>query len=168
MLFHHVFIHTSFFHWNLPSFLNRIKSQLKFPARGEELALERVVKVVVYAKQQIIIVTQTFSVADIPTTEVTKRLAATTVLKQLNVRQSDIFPYFSSRSKIFIRKCSTLIYNLQALPGSQKFRTWCFSPTPYTEYNVIQALDTYKIFNDTTGHGPQITSYFSLKYTNFP
>ena len=81
MLFHHVFIHTSFFHWNLPSFLNRIKSQLKFPARGEELALERVVKVVVYAKQQIIIVTQTFSVADIPTTEVTKRLAATTVLK---------------------------------------------------------------------------------------
>ena len=61
-----------------------------------------------------------------------------------------------------------MIYNLQALPGSQKFRTWCFSPTPYTEYNVIQALDTYKIFNDTTGHGPQITSYFSLKYTNFP
>ena len=54
---------------------------MKFPARGEELALERVVKVVVYAKQQIINVTQTFSVADIPTTEVTKRLAATTVLK---------------------------------------------------------------------------------------
>ena len=64
-------------------------------------------------------------------------------------------------------KCSTLIQNRQALLGSQKFRTWCFSPTPYTEYNVIQALDTYKIFNDTTGHGPQITSYFSLKYTNY-
>ena len=46
--------------------LNRTKGQLKFPARRVELALERVVKVVVHAKQQIIIVTQAVSVADIP------------------------------------------------------------------------------------------------------
>ena len=48
--------------------LNRTKCQLimKFPARGEELTLERVVKVVVHAKQQIKIVTQTVSVADVP------------------------------------------------------------------------------------------------------
>ena len=39
---------------------------MKFPARGEELALERVGEVVIYAKQQIRIVTQTVSVADIP------------------------------------------------------------------------------------------------------
>ena len=62
MLIHHVFIHSS----NLPSLLKRSKSQLKLPAHGEELALERVVDVVVYAKQQIRIVTQTVSVADVP------------------------------------------------------------------------------------------------------
>ena len=62
MLIHHVFIHSS----NLPSLLNRTKGQLKFPAHGEELALERVVEVVVNAKQQIRIVTQTVSVADVP------------------------------------------------------------------------------------------------------
>ena len=60
MLIHHVFIHSS----NLPSLLNRTKGQSKFPARGEELALERVV--VVHAKQQIRIVTQIVSVADVP------------------------------------------------------------------------------------------------------
>ena len=38
---------------------------MKFPARGEELALERVVGVVVHTKQQIRIVTQTVSVADV-------------------------------------------------------------------------------------------------------
>ena len=48
------------------SALQRTKGQLKFPARGEELALERVVGVVVHAKQQIRIVTQTVSVADVP------------------------------------------------------------------------------------------------------
>ena len=54
MLIHHVFIHSSiFFNWSLP-------------ARGEELALERVVEVVVHAKQQIRIVTQTVSVAGVP------------------------------------------------------------------------------------------------------
>ena len=42
---------------------------MKFPARGEELALERVVRVVVHAKQQIRIVTQTVSVADVPEME---------------------------------------------------------------------------------------------------
>ena len=60
----HPFI--NFFNWSLPSLLNRTKGQLKFPARGEELALERVVGVVVHAKQQIRIVTQTVSVADVP------------------------------------------------------------------------------------------------------
>ena len=59
----HSFI--NFFNWSLPSLLNRTKGQLKFPARGEELALERVVEVVVHAKQQIRIVTQTVSVADV-------------------------------------------------------------------------------------------------------
>ena len=42
------------------------QSQLKFPAHREDLALERVVEVVVHAKQQIRIVTQTVSVADVP------------------------------------------------------------------------------------------------------
>ena len=54
ILIHHDFIHTSiFFHRSLPSLLNRTESQLKFLARGEELALERVVKVVVHTKRQI-------------------------------------------------------------------------------------------------------------------
>ena len=39
---------------------------MKFLPRGEELALERVVEVVVHAKQQLTIVTQTVSVADVP------------------------------------------------------------------------------------------------------
>ena len=38
---------------------------MKFSARGEELALERVDEVVVHAKQQIRIVTQAVSVADV-------------------------------------------------------------------------------------------------------
>ena len=50
----------------LPSLFNRTKGQLKFPAREEDLAPERVVEVVVHAKQQIRIVTQTVSVADVP------------------------------------------------------------------------------------------------------
>ena len=54
-----------FFHRSLPSLLNRTKSQLKFLARGEELALERVVKVVVHTKQQMRTVTQSVS-ADVP------------------------------------------------------------------------------------------------------
>ena len=67
MLIHHDFIHTSiFFHRSLPSLLNRTKSQLKFLARGGELALERVVKVVVHTKRQMRTVTQTVSVADVP------------------------------------------------------------------------------------------------------
>ena len=54
MLIYHVFIHSSVsFNWSLPSLLNRTEGQLKFPARGEELAFERVVGVVVHAKQQI-------------------------------------------------------------------------------------------------------------------
>ena len=57
------------------------------------------------------------------------------------------------------------MYNPQALPGSLKFRTWCFSLTLYTEYEAIQALDTS--FDDTAGLGPQITPHFSAKYTNF-
>ena len=50
---------------------------MKFPARGEELTLERVVEVVVHAKQQIKIVTQTVSVADVP------------AMKWLNIRRPD-------------------------------------------------------------------------------
>ena len=46
--------------------LNRTKGQLKFPARGEDLAPERVVEVGVHAKQQIRIVTRTVNVADVP------------------------------------------------------------------------------------------------------
>ena len=46
--------------------LNRTKGQLKFPAGGEDLAPERGVEVVVHAKQQIRIATQTVSVADVP------------------------------------------------------------------------------------------------------
>ena len=85
MLIHHVFIHSSFFfNWSLPSLLNRTKGQLKFPARGEDLTLERVVEVVVHAKRQIRTVTQTVRVADV--------LAMKWLnLKWLHVRQSDIF-----------------------------------------------------------------------------
>ena len=67
----------NFYYWSLPSLLNRTKGQLKFPARGEELALERVVEVVVHAKQQMRIVTQTVSVVGVP------------AMKWLNVRQPD-------------------------------------------------------------------------------
>ena len=63
---HHVFIHSSIFFLYFPYLLNRTKGQLKFPARGEELAFERVVEVVFHAKEQIRIVTQTVSVADVP------------------------------------------------------------------------------------------------------
>ena len=128
----------SLFHWSLPSLLNRTKGQLKFSARGEELALERVVKVVVHVKQQIRIVTQTVLVTDVP------------AVKWLNVRQSNIFPYFSSKSKIFIQKCSTFIYNPPVLPSSQKFRTRCFSPTLYTEYKAIQALENFSMTRPDT------------------
>ena len=63
---YHVFIHSSIFFKLKFALLNRTKGQLKFPARGEELALERVVEVVVHAKQQIRIVTQIVSVTDVP------------------------------------------------------------------------------------------------------
>ena len=48
----------------------------------------------------------------------------------------------------------------------KKFRTWRFSLTLYTDYEAIHALDTWKRFNDTAEHGPQITPYFPLKYFN--
>ena len=70
-------LYINFFDWSLPSLLNRTKDQLKFPARGEEIALERVDEVVVHAKQQMIIVTQAVSVADV------------SEMKWLNVRQPD-------------------------------------------------------------------------------
>ena len=70
MFIHHVFVQSLIFlNWSLPSLLNRTKGQFKFPARGEELALKRVVVVVSHAKQQIRIVTQTVSVADVPEME---------------------------------------------------------------------------------------------------
>ena len=109
----------NFFHWSLPSLLYRTKGQLKFPARREELVLERVVEVVVHARQQIRIVTQAVSVTDAEHgLKITKRLA----VWYFSVFLFEIY-------KIFIRKLSTFIYNPQALPGSQKFRTWCFSLT---------------------------------------
>ena len=123
----------------MPSLLNRTKGQLKSPAPGEELALERVVRVV----------------------EVTKL----NIIKRQAVRYFSIF--LLEIKKNIVRKCSTFIYNPQTLLGSLKFRTWCFPLTLYTEYEVIQTLDTWKLFNNTAGHGPQITPYFSLKYTNF-
>ena len=49
---------------------------MKFPARREELVLERVVEVVVHARQQIRIVTQAVSVTDAEHgLKITKRLA---------------------------------------------------------------------------------------------
>ena len=62
------------------------------------------------------------------------------IIKRLAVRYFSIFLF--EIQKIFIRKCSTFIYNPQALPGSLKFRTWCFSLTLYIEYEAIQRLDT--------------------------
>ena len=55
----------SFINFFKSSLLNRTKGQLKFPTRGEELALERGVGVVVHAKQQIRIVKQIVSVTDV-------------------------------------------------------------------------------------------------------
>ena len=52
----------------------------------------------------------------------------------LNVRQFDI-------SHIPLRNPKN-IYNLQALSGDLKFRTWYLSLTLYTEYEAIEALDT--------------------------
>ena len=72
--------------------------------------------------------------------EVTKRK----IIKRPVVRYFSIFLF--EIQKIFIEKCSTFIYNSQALPGSLKFQTWCFSLTLYT---AIQTLDTEKPFNDT-------------------
>ena len=60
-------------------------------------------------------------------------------MTKLKIIKRPVVRYFS----IFlfeIPKCSTFIYNPQALPGSLKFRTWCFSLTLYTEYEAIQAL----------------------------
>ena len=59
------FIHQFFFKLKFAILINRTKGQLKFPARGKAFALERVVEVVVHAKQQIRIDTQTVSVADV-------------------------------------------------------------------------------------------------------
>ena len=42
----------NFFKWSLPSLFNRTKGQLRFPARGEELARERMVETVVHTEQQ--------------------------------------------------------------------------------------------------------------------
>ena len=116
MLIHHVFIHSSiFFNWSLPSLLNRTKGQLKFPARGEELTLERVV-------------------GCCPCKAANKNCNANcqcrwryckevTKLKMITRPAVRYFPHFSSKSKkYFVRKCSTFIYNPQAPPGSVKFQ----------------------------------------------
>ena len=72
--------------------------------------------------------------------EVTKRPAAGHGLK-ITIRPA--VRYFL---KIFIRKCSTFIFNPEALPGSQKIRTWCFSPTPNTECSTIK-IELHLIWN---------------------
>ena len=80
--------------------------------------------------------------------EVTKRK----IIKRPVVRHFSIFLF--EIQKIFIRKCSTFIYNPQALPGSLKFQNWCFSLTLYT---AIQTLDTYlKTFQ---WHASETNSY---------
>ena len=48
-----------------------------------------------------------------------------------------------------------------------KISNLIFFANPVYRVQSIQALDTLKLFNDTARHGPQRTSYFSLKYTNF-
>ena len=99
----------------LPSLFNRTKGQLKFPAREEDLAPERVVEVVVHAKQQIRIVTQTVNVAEVP--------AINNLTLNNLTSGSPIFFHISLRiQKIFIRKCSNFTCNPRALPGSPKFR----------------------------------------------
>ena len=129
MLIHHVFIHSSiFFNWSLPSLLNRTKGQLKFPARGEELVLERVVEVIVSAKQQIRIITQTVSVADVP------------AMKWLNVRQPDknnwtsgspiFFPYFSSKSKKIYTKIFCLYLQSSSASRQPKISNLMFPANP--------------------------------------
>ena len=65
-----------------------------------------------------------------------------TVWKQL-IKRPEV-QYFSIFLFEIQSVCTKMFYpyNPQALLGSQKFRTWCFSPTLYTEYKAIQALDT--------------------------
>ena len=63
------------------------------------------------------------------------------VVTKLKIIKRPVVRYFS----IFlfeIQKNITFIYNPQALPGSLKFQTWCFSLNLYTEYEAIQTLDT--------------------------
>ena len=48
----HSFI--NFFNWSLPSLLNRTKGQLKFPARGEELALVGKYSTLIYNPQALL------------------------------------------------------------------------------------------------------------------
>ena len=57
------------------------------------------------------------------------------IIKRLAVRYFSMFLF--EIQNIFIRKCSTFIYNPQALPDSIQFRTWCFPLTLYTEYEAI-------------------------------
>ena len=125
MLIHHDFIHTSiFFHWSLPSLLNRTKGQLKYLAWGEELAIERVVEVAVRAKQQIRIVMQTVSVCDIPAMKWLNVRWPDTVWKQLNGQLSDIFPYFSSKSKYLYENVLPLFTILKHFQVAKNFKLY--------------------------------------------
>ena len=131
MLIHHVFIHSSiFFNWSLPSLLNRTKGQLKFPARREELTLERVVEVVVHAKRQIRTVTQTVNVAD-----VTARKWLN--LKWLHVRQSDIFHISLRNPKNIYMKMFYLYLQSSSASRQRKFQR---DPTVTFKKNFLRIL----------------------------
>ena len=125
------------FNWSLLSLLNRTKSQLQVSACGEPGACARKSGRRCYAckaankNRNANCQCRWHSCSEVTKLKIIKRPA---------VRYFSIFLF--EIQKIFIRKCSTFIFNPQALPGSLKFRTWCFSLTLFTEYEAIQTLDT--------------------------
>ena len=140
MLIHHVFIHSSIFflNWSLPSLLNKTKGQgsveVSCPWRGA--CARKSGRGCCQCKAANKNCNANCQCRWRSCNEVTKLK----IIKRPAVRYFSIFLF--EIQKIFIRKCSTFIYNPQALPGSLQFRTWCFSLTLYTEYKAIQTLDT--------------------------
>ena len=125
----HSFI--NFFNWSLPPLVNRTKGQLKFHVRAGGGACARksgrgccpCKAANNNCKASCQCRWRSFN-------DVTKRPAAGHGLKITKCLAVWYFSVFLFEIyKIFIRKLSTFIYNPQALPGSQKFRTWCFSLT---------------------------------------
>ena len=140
MLIHHVLIHSSFFFKLKFAILVKREPRVNWSSLPVERSLRSKewsrLLIVVHAKQQIRIVNTNCQCRWRSCNEVTKLK----IIKRPAVRYFSIF--LLEIQKVLIRKCSTFIYNPQALPGSLKFRTWCFSLTLYTEYEAIQALDT--------------------------